>query len=174
MKIRLSKKLLLAIVLAVVVAGLAYLIIGLLYVPQLSQFEATGELAKTDYFVGEEITVEPFLTYTGMRRVTISSARPLLFLDVYTAENARVLELPVLTQLIQQYHTLRPSVHYNEKDRWHGFTAFPADYLKLYAFSLQQPGSYYVVVRAEFRLDKDDRSSASRVCSEPIWVQITG
>lgn len=174
MKIRLSKKLLLIIVLAGAAAGIAYLITGLFYVPDLAQFEATGELAKTEYRARESITVEPFLTYCGMRRVIISSARPLLFLDVYTAEDVRVLQVPVVTQDILQYHTLRPNVPYNEKDRWHGFTLFPADYLRLYAFSLEQPRSYYVVVRAEFWLDKDDPASASRVCSEPIWIEVTG
>ena len=173
MKRRLSRKLVLSIVLAVVVAGLVYLISGLFYVPDLAQFEVTGELAKTEYRPGEQITVEPFLIYSGMRRPTIGSGRPLLFVDVYTAEDVRVLQVPVLTQDILQYHTLRPNVPYNEKDRWRAFGIFPADYLRLYTFSLEQPGTYYVVVRAEFWLDKDDPSSASRVCSEPIWVQIT-
>ena len=118
---------------------------------------------------GEEITVEPFLTYAGMRRVTISSARPLLFVDVYTAENARVLEFPELRQDILQFHTLKSNVPYNEKDRWPS-----PQYLKVYTFSLEQAGSYKVVVRAEFSLDKDDPTRVSRVYSEPIWVQITG
>ena len=166
-----QKRLLLVIVLAVVAAGLAYLIIGLVYVPKLAQFEATGELAKTEYRVGESITVEPFLTYSGMRRVTISSGRPILFVDVYTAANVPVFELPVLTQDILQYHTLRANVPYNEKDRWHEGNY--ADYLNVYTFNLVQAGSYRVVVRAEFNLDKDDPASRSRVYSEPIWVQVT-
>lgn len=174
MKTRLSRKLLLIIALAGAAAGIAYLIVGLVYVPEWSQFEATGELAKTSYAAGEDITAEPFLTYRGMRRVTIASARPLLFVDVYSAQNVRFLELPVLTQEILQYHTLRPNVPYNEKNRWHGFTPFPADYLKVYTFSLEQPGGYYVMVRAEFWPDKDDPASASRLCSEPIWIEVTG
>ena len=116
--------------------------------------------------------MEPFLTYSGIRGVTISSARPILFLDVYTAEDVRVLQVPLVRQDIMQHHTLRPNVPYNEKDQWPEGGFYP-EYLQVYAFSLQQPGSYYVVVRAEFWLDKDDPSSASRVCSEPIWVQIT-
>ena len=174
MERRLSKKLLLIIALAGAAAGIAYLITGLVYVPTLAQFEVTGELAKTEYRVREQITVEPFLTYSGMRRVTIASGRPLLFLDVYTAQNVQVLQVPVFQQDILQYHTLRPNVPYNEKNRWRAFGIFPADYLKVYTFSLEQPGGYYVMVRAEFWLDKDDPASASRVCSEPIWIEVTG
>lgn len=172
MKIRMPKRLLLIIVLAGAAAGIAYLITGLFYVPDLAQFEATGELAKTEYRARESITVEPFLTYCGMRRVTVSSGRPLLFLDVYTAEDVRVLQVPVVTQDILQYHTLRPNVPYNEKDRWPEGNYYP-EYLKVYTFNLVQAGSYRVVVRAEFNLDKDDPATKSRVYSEPIWVQVT-
>jgi hypothetical protein len=175
MKIRMPKRLLLIIVLAAAAAGLAYLIIGLVYVPELAQFEATGELARTEYRAGAWITVEPFLTYSGMRRVTICSAIPLLFVDVYDAEGTRVLETPALRIDICLFHTLRPNVPYNEKERWpYPNGVLPAHYANLYMFRLEEAGSYRVVVRAEFRLDKDDPASGSRVCSEPIWVQITG
>lgn len=163
------RKLLLTVAVAGAAVGLAYFISGLVYVPELTQFEVTGELAKTEYRVGEEITVEPFLTYAGMRRVTICSARPLLFVEVYTAENVRILHLPEVRQDILQFHTLKPNVPYNEKDRW----PYP-HYLKVYTFSLEQARSYRVVVRADFGLDKDDPAQTSRVYSEPTWVQITG
>jgi len=167
------KKLLLIIVLACAVAGLAYFVCGPLYVPQLSQFEATGELARTEYRLGEEITAEPFLAYSGIRRVTISSARPLLFLDVYTAEDVPVLQVPLVRQDIMQHHTLRPNVPYNEKDQWPEGGFYP-EYLQVYAFSLQQPGSYYVVVRADFSLGKDVGAETLHVYSVPIWITITG
>lgn len=172
---RLSKKLLLIVVLAIAAAGLGYLIFGLVYVPDLAQFRVTAELARTEYHAGESITVEPFLTYAGMRRVTIISGIPLLFVDVYTAEDARVFELPVLTMTpdIALRHTLRPDVPFSDKDRWRDLPVVPAGYLEVYTFSVEQPGSYYVVVRAEFWLDKDGLASPSRVYSEPIWIQVT-
>lgn len=147
--------------------GLAYVISGLLYVPNPSRFVVSGELAKTEYRAGEEIRVEPFLTYTGMRRVTISSVRPLLFVEVYTAEDVRILHLPELRQDILQFHTLRPNVPYNEGDRW----PHP-DYLKTYAFKLEQAGSYKVVVRADFRLDEYP-APESHVYSQPVWIEVT-
>lgn len=182
------KKLLLIIALAGAAAGLAYLISGLVYVPDLAQFEATGELAKTEYRVREQITVEPFLTYTGMRRqVTIYAGTPLFFVEVYTAENEKVLELPVLDDVaISQVlwsHTLRRNLSYNEKDRWrrgiigwpvgHRFDANILDYAGAYSFRLEQTGSYKVVVRAEFMVGGDGTSRLT-VYSEPIWVQMTG
>jgi hypothetical protein len=192
MKMRMSKKLLLIVLLAGVAAGIAYFISGLFYVPQLSQFEVTGELATTRYGVGEEITVEPFLTYSGTRRVTICSGIPLLFVDVYNAEGTRILETPSMRIDICRSRTLRAGVPYcdpDEKEPLPYFImvgSFPFQYsphLDLglraygpypYKFSLEQAGNYYVVVRAEFWLDKDDPASDSRVCSEPIWLQITG
>ena len=192
---RLSKKLVLAIMLAVVVAGLAYLIIGLLYegtgwpgyVPDLGRFRVTGELAKHDYHIGEEITVEPFLTYTGIIPVTIHAGIPLLFVEVYTAENEKVLELPVLDGVaivdVLWSHTLRPNAPFNDEDRWrrgiigtlvdHLYDRNVLDYLRAYSFRLEQVGSYKVVVRAEFIVG-GDVTSTSTVYSEPIWVQITG
>ena len=188
---RLSKKLLLIVVLAGVAAGLAYFISGLFYVPQLAQFEATGELTKTSYAAGEEITVEPSITYSGMRRVTICSGIPLLFVDVYNAEGTRILETPAYRIDMCLSRTLRPGVPYCDPEEKERLAHFPLvgppayygkPYLDLelraygpppYAFRLERPGSYYVVVRAEFWLDKDDPASASSVCSEPIWVQIT-
>lgn len=182
------KKLLLIIALAIAGAGIAYLITGLFYVPDLAQFEVTGELAKTEYRARESITVEPFLTYTGMRRqVTIYAGTPLFFVEVYTAENERALELPVLDWvLISDFlwsHTLRPNVPYNEKDGWgRGILGWPAghpyesnilDYVGAYSFRLEQAGSYKVVVRAEFIVG-EDVTSKSAVYSGPIWVQITG
>jgi hypothetical protein len=177
--------------LAVAAAGLVYLISGLFYVPELAQFEATGELTKTRYGVGEQITVEPFLTYSGRRPVTICSGIPLLFIDVYNAEGTKVLETPALRIDICLSRTLRPNVPYsdpNEKEPLPYVTVgsphYPySPYLDLglraygpypYKFSLEQVGSYYVVVRAEFWLDKDDPASDSCVCSEPIWLQIGG
>ena len=183
-----SRKLLLIIVLVVAAAGLAYLISGLVCVPDLAQFEATGELAKTEYRTYAQITVEPFLTYTGMRRqVTIYAGTPLFFVEVYTAENEGALEIPVLDDvLISQVlwsHTLRCNLPYNEKDRWpqgilgwpagHRFDANILDYAGAYSFRLEQTGSYKVVVRAEFMVGEDGTSRLT-VYSEPIWVQITG
>jgi len=189
MKMTLSKKLLIIIVLAGVVAGLAYLISGLFYAPELAQFEATGELTKTRYDIGEEIAVEPFLTYYGIRRVTICSGIPLLFVDVYNAEGTRILETPAMRIDICLFRTLRPDVPYsdpNEKEPLPYFIVVSPYYQyrpyhilgvqayrpSPYTFRLEHAGSYYVVVRAEFWLDKDDPASHSRVCSEPIWVQI--
>jgi hypothetical protein len=182
-----SKKLLLIIALAGAAAGLAYLISGLACVPDLAQFEATGELAKTEYRVREQITVEPFLTYTGMRRqVTIYAGTPLFFVEVYTAENEKVLELPILDDVaIVDFlwsHSLRRNLPYNEKDRWprgigwlvgHRFDANILDYAGAYSFRLEQVGSYKVVVRAEFMVGGDGTSRLT-VYSEPIWVQMTG
>jgi len=188
MKIRLSKKLLLIIALAGAAAGLAYLITGLVYVPDVAQFEATGELAKTEYRVREQITVEPFLTYTGMRRqVTIYAGIPLLFVEVYIAENEKVLELPILDDVVivdfLWSHSLRPNAPFNDEDRWrrgiigtlvdHLYDRNVLDYLRAYSFRLEQVGSYKVVVRAEFIVG-GDVTSTSTVYSEPIWVQITG
>ena len=188
MKMRMSKKLLLIIVLVVAATGLAYLISALVCVPDLAQFEATGELAKTEYRTYAQITVEPFLTYTGMRRqVTIWAGTPLFFVEVYTAENEGALELPVLDDVVISQvlwsHTLRRNLPYNEKDRWpQGILGWPAghrfdgnilDYVRAYSFKLEQPGIYKVVVRAEFIVGEDLRSK-STVYSKPIWVQITG
>jgi hypothetical protein len=186
MKMRMSKKLVLVIVLAVVAAGLAYLIFGLVYVPALAQFRVTGELAKTEYRAREQITVEPFLAYTGMRRqVTIYAGTPLFFVEVYTAENEKVSVLPLLDGVaivdMLWSHTLRRNVPYNDEDRWReGITGAPVghpydhnilDYLRAYSFRLEQTGSYKVVVRAEFIMGEHVTST---VYSEPIWVQIEG
>lgn len=172
---RRSRKLLLVIVLVVAAAGLAYLIFGLVYVPGPAQFQVTGvlELGRTEFRRGETITVEPFLTYTGMRRVDIFRGTPFLFVAVYTADDARVLELPVLelTYDIGLTSTLRPNVPYNEEYHWTRWY-FP-DYLRTYSFKLEQPGDYKVVVRAEFRPDMD-RAREYRVYSEPIWITIAG
>lgn len=163
----------LIIVLAVVVGGLAYLISGLSGVPELTQFEVTGELARTEYRASEEITVEPFITYYGMRPVTIRSGVPLLYLFVYTAGDERVLQVPPMA-IVGADHTLTPNVPYNEKDRWHEFSSYlhDAEYLKLYTFTLEQAGSYYVVVEAAFGLGEEGSLLNSRVHSEPIWLQI--
>lgn len=172
---RMSKKLLLIIVLVVAAAGLAYHIPGLVYVPVLAQFQVTGELTKTEYRTYAEITVKPFLTYTGMRRqVTIFSGTPLFSVDVYTADNARVVELPVLEfrYTIGLYYTLTPNVPYNDKDVWLDW--YSRSYAAAYRFRLEQPGSYKVVVWAHITPDKDDPASRSRVYSEPIWITIAG
>lgn len=162
------KRLLALVLLAGAAAGLGYVVSGLVYVPDPSRFVVSGELAKTEYRAGEEIIEEPFLTYTGMRRVTISSVRPLLFVEVYTAEDAPILHIPELRQDILQFHTLGPNVPYNEGDRW----PYP-DYLKTYAFKLEQSGSYKVVVRADFRLDEYP-APESHVYSQPVWIEVTG
>lgn len=161
------RNVLLAVALAGVAAGLAYFISGLVYVPDVTRFEATGELRKTEYRVGERITVEPFLTYTGSRRVTIYSARPLLFVEVHSAENVRILQLTQMVEDLRQFHTLEPNVPYNEKDRWPPATS----YSMAYSFSLEQAGRYKVVVRADFGLDEHP---SLHVYSEPIWVEVTG
>lgn len=161
---------LLAIALAGVAVGLAYLISGLVYVPDVTRFEATGELARTEYRVRQQITVEPFLTYTGRRPVTISSRRPLLLVEVYNAENERVLALPQsIAEDILLSHSLEPKVPYNEKNRWPS-----PGYLMQYTFRLEQAGSYKVVVVADFNPDKIDPTQALRVYSEPIWIEVTG
>ena len=171
---RTSRKLLLIVVLVVAAAGLAYLHFGLIYVPDLAQFRVTGELAKTEYRVREQITVKPFLNYTGMRQVTIFSGTPLFYVDVYTADDARVLELPALrlTYDVGLFYTLTPNVPYNDKDVWTDW--YSHSYSAAYRFSLEQPGSYKVMVWAHFSPDKDDPASLSRVYSEPIWITITG
>lgn len=172
---RRSRKLLLIIVLVVAAAGLAYHIPGLVYVPDLAQFQVTGELTKTEYRVREQITVEPFLTYTGMRRqVTIFSGIPLFNVDVYTADGARFIELPVLEfrYMIGLSYALTPDVPYNDKDIWLDW--YSRSYSLAYRFSLEQPGDYKVMVWAYFGPDKDDPASLSRVYSEPIWITIAG
>ncbi len=173
MKMGMSKKVLLIIVLVVAAAGLAYPISGVVRVPDLAQFEVTAELARTEYRVREQITVEPFLTYTGMRRqVTIFSGIPLLNVDVYTADDVRVIELPVLEfrYRIGLSYALTRDVPYNDKDRWLHW--YSRSYSLAYRFSLEQPGDYKMMVWAYFRPDKDDPASLSRVYSEPIWITI--
>ena len=159
------RNVLLVVALAGVAAGLAYFISGLVYVPDVTRFEATGELRKTEYSVGESIWIEPFLTYTGSRRVTIYSARPLLFVDVHSAENVRT--VTGMVDNVKQFHTLEPNVPYNEKDRWPPATS----YSMAYRFSLEQAGRYKVVVRADFGLDEHP---SLHVYSEPIWVEVIG
>lgn len=165
---RRPRKVLIAIALAGVAAGLTYLISGLVYVPDPDRFQATGELAKTEYRVGQQIAVEPFLTYMGRRSVTISSRRPLLFVEVYNAENEIILYLPQWAESIRLFHTLEPKVPYNEKDRWPS-----PGYLMQYTFRLEQAGSYKVVVLADFRLEEYP-APRSHVYSEPIWIEVTG
>lgn len=187
-KMRMSRKLVLIIVLVVAVAGLAYLISGLVCVPDLAQFEVTAELAKTEYRVREQITVEPFLSYTGMRRqVTIFSGMPLFNVDVHTADGAQVIELPVLDDvLISQAlwsHILSRSLPYSENDVWpRGILGWPAgnrlpgsilDHVSAYSFRLEQAGSYKVAVRAEFMVGQHVWSRLTAY-SEPIWITITG
>jgi hypothetical protein len=174
-KRRMSRKLLLIIVLVVAAAGLAYLISGPVCVPDLAQFEVTGELTKTEYGTYAQVTVEPFLTYTGMRgRVTIFSGTPLFYVDVYTADGAQVIELPVLEfrYNIGLLYTLTRNVPYNDKDVWTHW--YGPGYSSAYRFSLERPGDYKVMVRAHFSPNRDDPARPSRVYSEPIWITITG
>jgi hypothetical protein len=145
----------------IAIIGVAWLMTGCNYFTPSRPAEAPklnviAELAKTQYQVGEEISVKPYLINMGERSITVFSGRPLLFVKVYDGENRQILSFPEVRLDILVEHTLSPNVPYYEG---------------VYTFALEQPGRYKIVARAELSLDKayaDRRHNHA----DPIWIEV--
>jgi len=154
----------------IAVVGVVGLTIGFIYFAFFRPAEApqpkvVAELAKTQYQVGEEISVKPYLINMGKRPITVFSGVPLLFAKVYDAEKREVTPVTTPKLLILAPYTLKPQMpYYNEDDRWPGL-------LEAYTFTLDQPGRYKVVAWTEFSLDKD-YAYPLHIYADPIWIEV--
>jgi hypothetical protein len=150
--------------------------------PEVAQFKVVAELAKTQYQVGEEIPVNPYIINMGKQPITIWGGAPIIFVRVYDAENRAVLRLPVSLSLdILAPSTLEPQVPHGgyPKVWWQRVVEKPYEEMyKKYTFTLEQPGRYKIVAWADFAL-LDPVSLAPLVrpgrmliYADPIWIEV--
>jgi hypothetical protein len=125
--------------------------------PPHPRFKVFTEIAKTQFQVGENISIRPSLVNIGGRPVTaFSNVRPLFIIRVYDEEKREVLFLPEVGLPIVHDFLLRPGVPYTED----------------YTFVLEQPGSYKIVARVEFSLNKDFAHPMRIYYTKPIWIEV--
>lgn len=145
----------------IAIIGIVGLVIGFIHFAffrpaEVPRLKVVAELAKTQYQVGEEISVKPHLINMGKRSITVFSGKPFLFAKVYDAENRQVLRLPVWPSLpILAKYTLSPNVPYEE----------------VYTFVLEQPGRYKIEAWAELSFD-ERFAYPVHIYADPIWIEV--
>ena len=110
---RLLRRLRLRTVALVVVA---VVLIGLVYFGVVREhlFQVGAELPRTQFEVGEDIPVQPYLICRGVLPLRVYSGYTLFFVRVYDEKNREVLQWPEIFRMILVTHTIWPHTHYNE------------------------------------------------------------
>jgi hypothetical protein len=153
--------------LKIIIAGVVGLVIGsgfmyfalirLIEVPKVPQLKVAVELAETQYQIGENISVKPYLINMGKRPVAVFDDGPILFIRVYDADKREILRLAEIRLDIPVKRTLSPNVPYKE----------------MYTFALDQPGKYEIVAWAEFTLQHTGvRPWQILIYADPIWIEV--
>jgi hypothetical protein len=124
----------------------------------MAQFKVVAQLDKTQYQVGEKISVKSSLVNMGERPVTVFIHGKPLFFRVYDADKREVSLLPKIRPDILIKLSLSPGVPYVEK--WQG-----------YPFTLEQPGRYKIVAWAELSLD-ENFVDPLLIYADPIWIEV--
>ena len=115
-------------------------------------------LIKNHYHAGELIWANLGLSNLGDKPFTFRGADPTLSFKVYDEENRVVISRMLKLQLDE--FNFRPDEVYH-RERWFGH----------YTFSLDQPGRYKVVTRADLNLD-ENLDDPLYTYAEPVWIEI--
>lgn len=165
--------------LLVVIAGVIGMIVGLtigfvyftFYSPaEFPDIEVMAKLDKTKYQVGEKIYLKPYVINKGNRPIKVLAHGELLFRKVYDVNNREVSSLTGRFDVMVP-HTLRPHKPYNESQPPYCWPAL----LEVFAFTLDQPGRYKIVVWAElFFVDKyyTYLKPMHTYYAKPIWIEV--
>jgi len=156
----------------IAVVGVVGLTIGFVYFAffkpaEYPQLKVVAELAKTQYQVGEEISVKPYLINMGERPIGVFAHGNFLFTRVYDAYSRGVVLFYIADDIpVSVLPPFRPSILI-------GFILSPGESQEeVRTFTLDRPGKYKVVAWAELSFDRDFRFPV-RSYARPIWIEVT-
>jgi len=120
------------------------------------QLKVVNKLVKTQYQVGEDIWIKPYLINMSKQSITVYGGETLLFAKIYDIDDKEILQLPLLPPiLILTSHIFKPGIPYT----------------KDYIFTLDKSGKYKIVVWAELSLD-ENLADPVRIYAKPIWIEV--